>query len=338
MALISSDPTTDIIQLWLDEYLAQMGFTLPILDPIVAIPTALDTISTSTTEPAIRESLVLEAFQEIGLGLNPYDVITRITPITFPTTPDPPVDVYALGFDIEIGISWHIQRLVGNHIRAVEIRRATLVDMSDAVVLGEFRGLFWVDKNFPVPEGWGDSIQRFYQIRSVAAVGETPYYSAWTPATPVSGTTLAAGATNVDLQARVDEFTRRVQSQHIFPGAILGSDMSPDVPVLLRVVVPTGVTGDIDTVLAWRGRIIDVWLIKTGGAAVQGDTIQVQTGAGAAITNLIPLWSDQQKIPCETIDDATYDIADAGTVRVRRVNSGAGNVACEVYILFQRIL
>lgn len=225
MGLISSDPTTDIIQLWVDEYLAQMGFVLPILDPIVAVPTALDTITTITTEPALRESLVLEAFQEIGLGLNPYDVITRITPITFPTTPDPPVEIFAVGFDIEIGIAWHIQRLVGNHIRAVEIRRATLADMSDAVVLGEFRGLFWVDKNFPTPEGWGDSITRYYQLRSVAAVGETPYYSAWSPATPVSGTTLAAGATNADLQVRVDEFSRRVQSNHIFPGALEVSDL-----------------------------------------------------------------------------------------------------------------
>mgnify|MGYP001558698481 FL=1 len=105
----------------------------------------------------------------------------------------------------------------------------------------------------------------------------------------------------------------------------------------LRVIVPDGVSGDVDTVLSFSGRVVHAWVIKTVGAAVAGDWVQVQTGAAVAVTNQIPLFSDNLLTPCESIADAAYSFVSGATIRVRRNNSGgAGNLACEVYILLQR--
>lgn len=187
--------------------------------------------------PDIEElatGVTMEQLQALALGLHQDDFMGRITPITTPTTPAAPSTVYALGFATEIGVAWQFTKLVGSRVFGVEVRRATQANMSDAVSLGEFQGFFLIDDNNH--RLWGVSTTRYYQVRTVARSGETIYFSGWTPATPVSGTTLAAGSSNTDLQTRMDTFAAAVQELHLLPGAINLSALSQAVSVVSNAV------------------------------------------------------------------------------------------------------
>ena len=98
------------------------------------------------------------------------------------------------------------------------------------------------------------------------------------------------------------------------------------VPVIHRITC-TALTGDVDVVLTHKTRITNVWAVGTaaGGA---GDTVQVKNGANA-ITNALDMnVADQTVVRVTTIDDAQWDIAAAGTLRV----TGASGVNAEVFV------
>jgi hypothetical protein len=171
---------------------------------------------------AISE-LGLETVQMEGLGLHPLDVAQRITPVTDVTTPRAPTEVTGQGFDREVGLTWHLDRQLG-HVTGVEVRRATLANMADAVSLGEASGAMFIDDNSR--QGYGDSVTRYYQVRTVNVVGSTKFFSSYTPTTPVALTTLPLGATQADLQARVDAYLAQIQSRHLLPGAVDVQDMN----------------------------------------------------------------------------------------------------------------
>ena len=172
--------------------------------------------------------------QTQALGLFQDDVMAEIIPVTSPTTPAAPSEVYALGFATEIGVAWQFAKVVGSRRFGVEVRRDDQVSMATAVSLGEFHDFFLVDNDNN--RRWSTSVTRYYQARTVARSGETNYFSAWTPATPVSGTTLAPGSSNTDLQARVDTFAANVQRLHLLPGAVDLSALSQAVSVLSQQV------------------------------------------------------------------------------------------------------
>lgn len=97
-------------------------------------------------------------------------------------------------------------------------------------------------------------------------------------------------------------------------------------PVLHRITC-AALTGDIDVVLTNKTRIIDVWAVATaaGGA---GDTVQVKNGA-TAISNALDLnVADQAIVRAGTLNDAQWDIAAAGTLRI----TGVSGVTCEVFV------
>lgn len=112
------------------------------------------------------------------------------------------------------------------------------------------------------------------------------------------------------------------------------------VPLLHRVDVADGATGDIDTVLTHKTRVLDVWLVKTGGAGhASEDTITVKNGA-TAITDAIAVGAADKAIKrAGTIDDASWEIAAAGTLRITRTKGAGGgnNVQCTVYVLGLRV-
>ena len=172
--------------------------------------------------------------QTQALGLFQDDVMAEIIPVTSPTTPAAPSEVYALGFATEIGVAWQFAKVVGSRRFGVEVRRDDQVSMATAVSLGEFHDFFLIDNDNN--RRWGTSVTRYYQARTVARSGETNYFSAWTPATPVSGTTLAPGSSNTDLQARVDTFAANVQRLHLLPGAVDLSALSQAVSVLSQQI------------------------------------------------------------------------------------------------------
>lgn len=103
------------------------------------------------------------------------------------------------------------------------------------------------------------------------------------------------------------------------------------IPVVHRVTA-SALTGDVDVVLTHKTRIYDVICIQTA-AGGSGDTITVKNGA-TAITDAIDCnKSDKVITRAGTIDDAAWEIAAAGTLRV----SGASAVTCEVIIYGMRV-
>lgn len=102
-------------------------------------------------------------------------------------------------------------------------------------------------------------------------------------------------------------------------------------PVLFRIAA-AALTGDTDVTMTHKVRVIDAWCVATaaGGAA---DTITIKNGA-TAITDAMDLnVSDKVVVRAGTIDDASHEIAAAGTLRV----SGASAATCVVYVLAIRV-
>jgi len=115
----------------------------------------------------------------------------------------------------------------------------------------------------------------------------------------------------------------------------------PAVPVLLRYDVPDMATGVLDFDLTYGVLVLDVWLKKvTNNASAHAHTIQVQTIGGAAnISSAMSLNAVAQNtlVRTTTVDDAAV-VAAANAVRIDVVRAdGAGQVACEVYVLAVKV-
>lgn len=109
------------------------------------------------------------------------------------------------------------------------------------------------------------------------------------------------------------------------------------VPVMHRVTIADGVTGDTDVTLTHKTLVTDVWLVKTTGDGGASDTITVKS-TGNAITNAISInIVDTTMARAGTINDANATIAAGGVLRVTRTKASAANVACEVYVLGLRV-
>jgi len=118
---------------------------------------------------------------------------------------------------------------------------------------------------------------------------------------------------------------------------VADSNTTGGIPVVYRIPVPDGVTGNVDVVVDHKIRVIDAWVVKTGGAGGAGDTIQVNNEA-AAITNAMDInVADKKLVRAGEIDDAAHEIAAAGTLRVVRTKGSVANVACIVYVKALRI-
>jgi hypothetical protein len=111
-------------------------------------------------------------------------------------------------------------------------------------------------------------------------------------------------------------------------------------PVLHRIDIADAASGDADVVLTHKTRVIDVWVVKRGGGGhATEDTVTVKNGT-SAITDEIALGNADKAIKrASTIDDAAWEIAAAGTLRVSWVKgSGGGNdPECTVFVLGIRV-
>lgn len=98
-----------------------------------------------------------------------------------------------------------------------------------------------------------------------------------------------------------------------------------------RVDVAAGATGNVDTVLAHKSRVIDAWLVKRTGAGGGAGTIQIFNGASAITDAMSINVADQVIVRATTLDDAAYEIAAAGTLRITRTRTASTNEAATVY-------
>ena len=135
-----------------------------------------------------------------------------------------------------------------------------------------------------------------------------------------------AGAANAGLSGKVVKFAADAN--------VIGA-----LTVLHRIAVDGGAAENVDVVLTYKTRIIDVWAVHTGGAGDTSDTIQVKNGT-SAITNAMD-WSgaDKAVVRAGEIDDAAHEIAAGGTLRITTVDGDGGdNVGAGiVYVLGLRV-
>lgn len=102
--------------------------------------------------------------------------------------------------------------------------------------------------------------------------------------------------------------------------------------VVHRVDVAAGTTGDVDVTLTHKTHVTDVWLIKKSAAGGGAGTIQVKNGS-SAITNAMSIdVNDQTVVRAGTIDDATQEIAAAGTLKITRTRTASSDETCTVYV------
>lgn len=122
------------------------------------------------------------------------------------------------------------------------------------------------------------------------------------------------------------------QGSILIPPTVADADLVSGTPQAYTIDVPDGVTADIDKVLPKKFRVTDVRVIKKAGAGGASDTITVKNAANP-ITDAIDInVADKVVKRAGTIDDAYYDIAAGGTLRVTRTKSSAANVACQVVV------
>lgn len=98
------------------------------------------------------------------------------------------------------------------------------------------------------------------------------------------------------------------------------------IPVVHMITIADGASGDTDVTLTHKTRVIDAWVVLTAA----GDPANTYTvkNAGNAITDAItPGATDTTLARAGQINDANWDIAAAGTLRVSHVRTGGSSAA-----------
>lgn len=106
-------------------------------------------------------------------------------------------------------------------------------------------------------------------------------------------------------------------------------------PVLHRIDITAGALADTDVTLTHKTRVIDAWLVLRG-AGVSSTTLQVKNGANAITDAMAASGADQAVVRCATLNDANWEIAAAGTLRVTSA-TGATQPDATVYVLGVRV-
>lgn len=106
-------------------------------------------------------------------------------------------------------------------------------------------------------------------------------------------------------------------------------------PVLHRIDLAAGALAETDVVLTHKTRVIDAWLVLRG-AGVATTTVKVQNGATTITDAMAASGSDKAVVRAATLDDAQWDIAAGGTLRIK-TETGATQPACTVFVLGARV-
>lgn len=106
--------------------------------------------------------------------------------------------------------------------------------------------------------------------------------------------------------------------------------------VVHQINIADAASGDTDVTLTHKTRVLDAWVVKTGGNGAATNTYTVKNGATAITDAIDGNVTDTTVKRAGTIDDAQHELAAAGTLRVSHVKGG-GNSAATVYVLGMRV-
>ena len=113
------------------------------------------------------------------------------------------------------------------------------------------------------------------------------------------------------------------------------SNVIGGLPLTFMIPIAAGALGNTDVVMTHKVRVLDAYLILKG-AGVATTTLQVFNGANAITDVMAASGSDTDLVRAANIDDANYEIAAAGTLRVTSA-TGATQPAALVVMTAVRV-
>jgi hypothetical protein len=200
------------------------------------------------------------------------------------------------------------------------------------------------------PRTWNQSVKAVDGSgNSAVAVGDTIYYvDADTPKLSKKNTGYLFG---VALEAIDAGATKTIKVLHIPAGGALGvtngtldgakvanaanANVVGAISIIHRIDITAGALGDTDVTLTYKERVINAWLVLRG-AGVANTTLKVCNGANAITDAMAASGADKALVRCASLDDATWEIAAGGTLRVTS-ETGATQPDATVFVECVRV-
>ena len=117
--------------------------------------------------------------------------------------------------------------------------------------------------------------------------------------------------------------------------AVAESNVIGGLPLTFMIPIAAGALGNTDVVMTHKVRILDAHIILRG-AGISTTTLQIFNGTDAITDTMAASGSDTDIVRAATIDDAHYEIAAAGTLRVTSA-TGATQPAALVVVTAVRV-
>lgn len=172
------------------------------------------------------------------------------------------------------------------------------------------------------------------------------YYIAATKGRLDSAATTGDTSGTVQAVSSTDVVVRRVSPTNLTAtadGSITGTKVSTvaaanvigGVHMVHQFDLAAGALADSDIVLTHKSRVINAWLVLRG-AGVASTTITVKNSTNAISDTMAASGSDKAVVRCATLDDAYWEVAAGGTLRVTSA-TGATQPAATVYVEVIRV-
>lgn len=118
---------------------------------------------------------------------------------------------------------------------------------------------------------------------------------------------------------------------YLLPSTVAASQTRPGIPVKYVIQVATSASnGNTDVVVTNKFRILDVYVIQQA-AAVTSEVCTLYNGTNAVSSTMSLAAADKSVARATTIDDAYWDVAAGGTLRVT-TSAGASQPQCVVVV------
>jgi len=116
---------------------------------------------------------------------------------------------------------------------------------------------------------------------------------------------------------------------------VAASNVLGGAPLIFRFDLAAGALADTDITVTDAIRVIDAYLVLRG-AGVASTTLTVKNGSTAITDAMAASGSDKAIVRAATLDDAQWELAAGGTLRVTSA-TGATQPAATVYVIAHRV-
>jgi predicted RecA/RadA family phage recombinase len=249
-------------------------------------------------------------------------------------------DLYVPGWDLSVAVSDPTAPVSGDAVRYGALTGIALTDKgeggneatkttvyfgtgvfnlpvkAEAAAISEGDALFYDDGIHAVNN---DSINGYFFGFAMAAVlnGATSTIAVLHVPSPGAGTLASLSVTAAKIANATITEAKLVENS--LTGTVVGNTANANVvggiEVVHRVDIAAGALGNTDVTLTHKTRVIDAWLVLRG-AGVASCTLQVKNGTTAITDAMAASGADKALVRCASLDDASWEIAAGGTLRV----------------------